>query len=130
MGLLGLLAGIGVTTYSTYKRQALTSEAVGNVHAIHSLQLGHPGGPVTCPASPTTVPRGQQAVWEQNEGFRQLGYSPGRLTRYQYEVLVEETDGSTRRVVRAAGDLDGDGNTSLFERSSSQAELHIEDGTE
>jgi len=122
LGLLSLLMSITVVSFQTYRKQARTSEAVANVHAISSLERGRPDGFVACEASPAEVPPGSEADWEPSEGFRELGFNPGRSTRFQYEVTLE----GGNFVVRARGDLDGDGETSLFELRSDDPDIRVE----
>lgn len=125
LGLMGLALSYSVVGYHHYKLQALTTEAVSNVHAIMVLEQGRPDGPVLCAASPAEVPQATAANWEPSDGFTELGFSPGPTTRFSYQVTVE--GGVT--IVTAHGDLDGDGNTSTFELRS-DGELHVEAQTE
>lgn len=122
LGLLGLMMSVTIVAFQTYRKQALTSEAVANVHVIGSLERGRVGGFVACDASPTEVPDGREVDWEPSEGFRELGFNPGVRTRFQYEVEVL----GNRFVVRARGDLDADGEASLFELRSDQHDLRVE----
>ena len=126
VGMLSILTGATVVAFSAYKRHAQLAEPIGNVHAIYSLQLAHPVGPIACAPSPSEVPRATTSSWESTGGFREIGFSPGELTRFQYEVVV---DGDAF-VVRARGDLDGDGVTSLIELRSDQPDLRVEGAVE
>ena len=122
LGLIGLLMSITVVAFQTYRKQARTSEAVANVYVIASLERGRPDGFVECEASPAEVPDAGEADWVPSAGFLELGFSPGPGTRFQYEVEVVEDV----FVVRAHGDLDGDGETSLFELHSDDPDIHVE----
>lgn len=122
LGLLSLMMSITVVAFQTYRKQARTSEAVANVHVIASLERGRPDGFVACEASPAEVPGGREVDWEPSEGFREIGFNPGASTRFQYEVTIE---GGTF-VVRARGDLDDDGETSLFEVRSDDPDIRVE----
>jgi len=122
--ILGILCAVTITWYGTYIKQARATEAVVNVHAILALQQGRSGGPVSCEASPPEVPRIRPAPWEPSEGFRELGFSPGTDTRFQYEVELLDPDGTTF-VVRARADQDGDGDASLFELRSDSPDLRV-----
>jgi hypothetical protein len=69
------------------------------------------GGPV-----PREVPRGGEAVpFEPDEHLKQIGFSPGERVHYQYQVVVQETPlGEAEVTCYARGDLDGDGQVSVF----------------
>lgn len=123
--ILGILCAVALASYGVYIKQARTSEAVLNVHSIMSLELGRPGGPIACEASPAEVPGVRPALWEPSAGFRELGFSPGSDTRFQYEVVVPGPTGAAL-LVRARGDQDGDGEESLFELRSDSPDLRVE----
>ena len=125
IGVLGILSVVTITSYSAFRRQAWTSEAVANVYAISSLEKGRVGGPIVCPPFPTEVPSASTLLWHPSAGFDQLGFSPGTETRFQYEVHIEDP-GDGRFLVRARGDLDGDGETSLFELWSDEVDIRTE----
>lgn len=127
--ILGILCAVTIASHSSYIRQARTSEAVLNVHSIMSLELGRPGGPVPCEASPPEVPRSDPALWEPSAGFREIGFSPGMKTRFQYEVEVPGPAGAAL-AVRARGDQDGDGEASLFELRADSPDLRVEGAVE
>lgn len=122
LGLIGLLMSITVVAFQTYRKQARTSEAVANVHVIASLEKGRPDGFLECQPSPAEVPKNREVDWVASEGFLEIGFSPGPSTRFQYEVEVDEDV----FVVRAHGDLDGDGETSLFELHSDDPDIRVE----
>lgn len=126
IGMVSILSGAGYVAFSGYKKQARLAEPIANTHAIYALQLAHPAGPIPCEASPAEVPK-RPVDWVSVGGFRELGFSPGSFTRFQYEVVVDE---SSNFVVRARGDLDGDGDTSLFELSSQAPDLVVVGATE
>ncbi|HEX5752810.1 MAG TPA: hypothetical protein VFZ09_41785 [Archangium sp.] len=69
------------------------------------------GGPV-----PREVPRGGRAVrFEPDENLKKIGFSPGERVHYQYQVVVQETPlGEAEVTCYARGDLDGDGQVSVF----------------
>jgi hypothetical protein len=69
------------------------------------------GGPV-----PREVPRGGEAVpFEPDENLKQIGFNPGEHVHYQYQVVVQETPlGEAEVTCYARGDLDGDGQVSVF----------------
>jgi hypothetical protein len=65
---------------------------------------------------PRDMPRGGQAVpYTPDEHLKQIGFTPGERVRYQYEVVVRETPlGEAEVTCFARGDLDGDGQVSVF----------------
>lgn len=69
------------------------------------------GGPV-----PREVPRGGEAVsFEPDENLKKIGFNPGERVHYQYQVVVQETPlGEAEVTCYARGDLDGDGQVSVF----------------
>jgi hypothetical protein len=87
--------------------------------------------PPALPPTPSQVPCGAEPVpWPQSAapGWRALGFSPTDPVRYSYEY-APDPDGKSF-TVRARGDLNCDGKTSLFEARSGQLLLHIEDELE
>ncbi len=130
IGLIGLLAGASVTVYTTYRKQALVSEAVGHLHALQSLVHGHPGGPLPCAASPAEIPAGLPNAWAPSEGFATIGFYPAADTRFQYEVVVEGEGRDRQFTAIARGDLDGDGVASRFWIRGDGAEVLNQDPLE
>lgn len=65
---------------------------------------------------PREVPRGGEAVpFAPDENLKRLGFNPGERVRYQYQVVVQETPlGEAEVTCYARGDLDGDGQVSVF----------------
>jgi hypothetical protein len=65
---------------------------------------------------PAQMPRGGQAVpFPHDEAFEKLGFSPEERVRYQYQVVIQETPlGEAEVTCFARGDLDGDGQVSVF----------------
>ena len=75
----------------------------------HGLFLA--GGPV-----PREVPRSGEALhFEPDENLKRIGFNPGEHVHYQYQVVVQETPlGEAEVTCYARGDLDGDGQVSVF----------------
>ncbi len=65
---------------------------------------------------PREVPRSGRAVpFEPDENLKQIGFEPGERIHYQYQVVVQETPlGEAEVTCYARGDLDGDGQVSVF----------------
>ena len=127
--ILSILCAMSLSLYTVYVRHAESSRAILDLRSIQSLLVGRPGGPVACEASPPEVPRGEPARWMPSEGFEALGFNPGVHTRFQY--AVEILDPAQRSfVIRARGDLDGDGETSLYELRSDSPDIRVVAGNE
>jgi len=69
------------------------------------------GGPV-----PREMPRRGEALhFEPDENLKRIGFNPGEHVHYQYQVVVQETPlGEAEVTCYARGDLDGDGQVSVF----------------
>jgi len=127
---LAVMAGLAALTVPSYQavlRRAQAAEAGAMVEAMAHAELRalrDRGAFVPCPASggvPThPVPFVQAPCWQQ------LGFAPTGLVRYRYAVDV--TGGSFQ--VRAEGDLDGDGQTSLFTLNGATMVLQVQDELE
>ncbi|MCC7538572.1 MAG: hypothetical protein IT379_20275 [Deltaproteobacteria bacterium] len=122
---IGVLAAVAIPSFIGYTRRSKVTEARSNLRLLAGLverrcatervataQAGLPeaAGPV-----PTVVPAGVAVVATSELAastvFRDLGFAPTEPLRYTYEI-VREGDAA---LLRARGDLDGDGQTSLFE---------------
>jgi hypothetical protein len=66
--------------------------------------------------TPREVPRGGEAApFPHDEAFERIGFNPGPEVRYQYEVMVQaDPVGEPEVTCFARGDLDGDGQLSVF----------------
>lgn len=129
IAILAIVSTATMTGYSGYIHRAYAQQAVLHVHTLAGLLSGMPGGPVACAPSPPAVPRGKPADWVSSEGFRTLRFAPGDRTRFQYEVAVPGPDGAAF-AVRARGDLDGDGEASLYELVADVPGLRVTEGLE
>ncbi len=99
--------------------QALTNEARVNVLRlcgdVQSYRDEHGVFLVAGPV-PKDMPRGGKSVpFEPDENLKRIGFEPGERVRYQYQVVVQETPlGEAEVTCYARGDLDGDGQVSVF----------------
>jgi hypothetical protein len=99
--------------------QSLTNEARVNVLRlcgdVQSYRDEHGVFPAAGPV-PKEIPRGGKAVpFEPDENLKKIGFDPGPRIRYQYQVVVQETPlGEAEVTCYARGDLDGDGQVSVF----------------
>ena len=95
-----------------------TQEARTNVSLLCDAVAEHQAEAGTyAPAGPTPaqVPRGQAVPFPKDPAFEALHFDPGPTTHYQYQVTVQESSGGDAEVVcLARGDLDGDGQVSVF----------------
>lgn len=119
-----LLAAAGGYFYFVIRQhpaqeQSLTNEARVNVLRlcgdVQSYRDEHGTFPAAGPV-PREVPRGGKAVpFEPDENLKKIGFDPGPKVRYQYQVVVQETPlGEAEVTCFARGDLDGDGQVSVF----------------
>jgi hypothetical protein len=101
------------------REQGLSNEARVNVLRlcgdVQSYRDEHGVFPAAGPV-PREVPRGGEAVpFEPDENLKKLGFEPGPKVHYQYQVVVQETPlGEAEVTCYARGDLDGDGQVSVF----------------
>ncbi len=122
---LGIIAAIAIPAFIGYVRQAKTAEAHSNLGTLaiqvenycrDNGQLPRHAGPV-----PLTVPEAGKVMayadFEADPGFRDLGFAPADPVYFRYQVISVPDS----VIIRAEGDLDGDGFTSLFERTCSRA---------
>jgi len=65
---------------------------------------------------PREMPRRGEALhFEPDENLKRIGFNPGEHVHYQYQVVVQETPlGEAEVTCYARGDLDGDGQGSVF----------------
>lgn len=120
-----MLIAAGVAAFQSPMFRSRTAEARHSLGVIASLQLQRfieTGSYLACPPHPAEVPRGGTAPWTSAGAWARLGFRASGENRFQYEVLT----GSRPRgdaeepffLVRARGDVDGDGVTSLYELDS------------
>jgi len=128
---VGILAAIAIPAFVRYTRRAKTAEAVEilgqvarGVAAYYEQERVSTIAPGTVtrslPPSLARTPPGpscQPTPWpaDADPAWQAIGVAPGDPLRFSYELVVAP-DGRSF-VARAAGDLDCDGQTSLFERS-------------
>lgn len=128
---LGIQTAVAIPMYIRYLRQSKTGEAVANVSAIsHGVvaywsmeRLDRSVGAVPTQSLPPSVPRTpavpgpDRQPWppEAAAGWRDLDFAPADPIAYAYEY-TRAPDG-TSFVVRAVGDLDGDGTLAIFEQT-------------
>lgn len=141
---IGILAAIAIPAFIGYTKRAKITEARSNVRLLAASaqrrcameRIDPTGGPtqngLPGPAGPipATVPAGTAVVATQeltaNPVFSELGFAPAEPLRYSYEIASE----GTAIIIRARGDLDGDGTFSTFETrcTSSSDGCRCDDG--
>lgn len=125
----GVIAAIAIPSFVRYERAAQTAEATTNLASIatrmEAYYVEFQQYP-SAPASPPEPPCGTRELFVGDAAWTQIGFSPFDPVRYSYEVEAT-ADGY---VIRARGDLDCDGVTSLFERTSDGPTVRTENEDE
>ena len=140
---IGVLAAVAIPSFIGYTQRAKTAEARANLSNLHALAASYytqerwlNGGDVTltgCTVSTertSNIPSSQKTVLPASlgPGFDALGFSLYEPVYYQYEIVgaggCGHGPGESLYSLRAYGDLDGDGVTSLFEISASSDSLN------
>lgn len=112
IAIIGLLVAVTAPQLEPLYRRAQAAEATSLLPAIAHAQLQHhrdTGRLLSCPAV-GEIPTGPVAFPDQEPCWQKLGVQLSGPTRYRYAVEVEED----WFVVRAEGDLDGDGLSSSY----------------
>lgn len=131
-----LLGGVGLHFYqrrmqaleqgmnTAFRAEAKPGGAAGdearvNVIALcDAVQMYRSESGVFLAAGPTPpeVPKGGKPVpFPEDEAFLKLGFTPGTAVRFQYQVVVQEDPvGEPEVTCYARGDLDGDGQNSVY----------------
>ncbi|HMI93598.1 MAG TPA: DUF4190 domain-containing protein [Polyangiales bacterium] len=117
----GILAALAVPAFIGYVRRSKTTEVTSNLNAIYARleeRHGQQGGIESIALTPGEIPCGNPHAWTAEElaRFAGLGFAPAGPTNYSYEVVASPPDvPDAVAVIRGHGDLDCDGQTSLFE---------------
>jgi type IV pilus assembly protein PilA len=123
----GIIAAVAIPAFIGYTRRAKLTEATNNIDAIYARveeQYSQQGSIDAVALTPGEIPCGEPRAWTAQElaRFAGLGFAPSAPTNYSYEVVPSHqpdvVDGFV--VIRARGDLDCDGKTSLFELAVSK----------
>ena len=138
----GVLLASGVPTFLRHLRLSKVTEASSNLATMHAMAatyfartIATPEGPATrCmprAAGPTPgrpSPEPVDVDWEapethDGETWRALGFAPDEPVRFSYSFepvaagcALRSDPGAFLVSLRAEGDLDGDGERSIFER--------------
>jgi type IV pilus assembly protein PilA len=135
---VGVLAAIAIPAFINYVRRSKTSEAGANLAALYrgaasyydEERAGPDGLPrracTVDPATTSVPPSANKVVLDwgsEPASFRDLGFEPPDPMYYRYEIAADpgrcdrSPDDDRVYTLRAHGDLDGDGTTSVFELS-------------
>lgn len=136
VAIIGLLASIAIPSYIKYTRRAMTAEAGMNIRRMYDgavtyylAEHADANGvaqdrkfPADAGPTPATVPAATkvlvpQVQWSSQE-WQQLDFMLADPIRYSYSFDSNGLTGDQAFAqMIAQGDLDGDGVTSLFQRS-------------
>ena len=131
VAIIGLLAAIAIPAFIRYIKKSQSSEAMLVIRKIYDGQAAYymldhidqSGNRIAAQfvgagPEPSSVPPGTkiQGNWEA-AGWVELKVAQESPARYRYTSAVAGIEISSSFTARAEGDLDGDGETSLFERA-------------
>lgn len=130
VAITGILLSLSAPSYTIYQRRAESAEALVTLETIAHLEQVHileTGRAMALEALPAQVPRATRVHIEATQAWRDLGVEFPTKARFQYSV---ETSGPRDFIVRARGDLDGDGILSLYTIDSKTMEPSIQNAGE
>lgn len=116
---IGVLAAIAIPSFVGYMRRAKTTEATANLRTLAASEASYieSGQRIVTSAGPLPASPGQTkqlAAFASDPGFSALGFAPSDPVYYSYSIVPDPvTPGGA--ILRAQGDLDGDGLLSTFE---------------
>jgi type IV pilus assembly protein PilA len=123
LGLLGSLAVLGVRKYLAEAKAAEATNTVGEIAKDLSSSVARDKSahkptrfPLSAPPVPADVPRGmkyQSTPGDWSATWKDIGFSIGMPQYFRYSIVTAPD--RKHAVVRAEGDLDGDGRSSLYE---------------
>jgi prepilin-type N-terminal cleavage/methylation domain-containing protein len=117
VGILAVLASVAVPGFENYMYRSKTSEAITNLQAMVQGQIRYYGENTTfAAAGPTNIPPSgisQNIDFTADPAWSAIYFSVHGQTLYGYEAVLAAPDDVD---CRAIGDLNADGNTSLFHR--------------
>lgn len=113
---LAVIVRLLIPAFTDYLKRAKTAEVSVNLRLLservnaYYQRTGHlPGAAGPLPASPSPSP--QVVDWSSDPVFAELGFAPLDAVYYSYSIVP----GPGRVDLRAQGDLNGNGEQSLFE---------------
>ena len=122
VAIIGLLAAIGIPSWTQAQHLAKRAEVPGNVEGIRVAELAYYATFDTFVAEPAWYPADltgsesdkQLRAWPELSaagGFSQLGWAPFGSVRAAYSIPDGDEDSFE---VQAVSDVDGDGDTALY----------------
>lgn len=115
VGIISILVSLSVADYAIYVRRSQATEAQVNIETLGYLEqvrILELGAPIACSATPREMPLVHRPVFfETDRCWRDLGFRLRGRVRFQYETVRSGEHGFQ---VVARGDLDGDGEPTIF----------------
>ncbi len=141
VAIIGVLAAIAIPAFQTYVQKSKTTEAttfLGEIRQREESYRAEFGAYCAAPLAPRSTPDRSSVLWSVAAGspWNQLGASPDSAVRFTYLVLAGApgtagpggsgiTGNDFWYVVRATGDLDGDGTQVVFETYSASSSVWV-----
>ena len=141
VAIVGILAAIAIPSFRSYVQKAKTTEAttfIGEIRQREEAYRAEFGTYCAAPVAPRAAPNQFSVPWTVAAGsaWNQLGASPDSAVRFTYVVLggapgtagpagSNITGNDFWYVVRATGDLDGDGTQVVFETYSGSSAVWV-----
>jgi prepilin-type N-terminal cleavage/methylation domain-containing protein len=134
VAITGVLAAVAIPAYMKYVRRSYTTEATMNLRVMYDGAVSYYTGehsdsvgailarqfPNSAAPTPTTIPSGVKhqpvATEYETPEWEALDFAVRDPYRYQYSFNSSKNGNVNSGVMMAQGDLDGDGNPSLFQR--------------
>lgn len=131
VAIIGMLAALALPAFVSYIRTSKTSEAMGNLRKIYEGEIAYyfttkstrAGVAITpqfmqCPSTPDTPPAGIKVSGDWSvASWEGIQFSQDSPVYFSYTADTAGTGTTSSFTARAEGDLDGDGISSLFERT-------------
>ncbi len=118
---VGILAAIAIPAFIRYIRLSKASEAQAMLAALKIAEDTYrldSGSYLACGPHPTEPPAGEAVDWGKDACFDKLGFDPGSKVNCSYQAALM---GETGLLLKAACDLDGDGNPMIWVLKSGDA---------
>lgn len=128
VAIIGVLAAIAIPAFSLYQARSKRSEAYSNLESIRKAQLAYAAEFnrfVSAAPSPLIGLTSDKQNWAASDdkrfssdapgaGFELLGWRPDGATYHDYDSVAQVTADGLRFTASAYGDVDADGNLSVF----------------
>lgn len=133
VAIIGILAAVAVPQFLKYVKRTKTSEAMNHIRKIYDGEMayfdvdhvGRTGSRVSAQfvsagPEPSAVPTGTRSAGDwSGASWVALKFAIDSPVLFRYSAVASGTGIASSFTARAEGDLDGDGQTSLFERIAS-----------